>query len=248
MLGSDELRSIQLLKLLSADAQGNAWPNRRDGLDPPCAKTQIRGVLKNLPFIAPSTPVLKKRPPSGPDWLHEIKHDGSRTQLHVHGERTTVYGRNGSDLSRRLRSICNAHSELHVRSIIVDAEVVACDDTGKPDFRERMFGGRHGVCACCFDTMHLNGRDLRPLPLAERRDALRNLLIEAGHPALRFSDDFPDPDKLLGVASRRGLEGIVSKRRDQPYRSGRNSGWIQVKTATWCEANRDRWELSEKQK
>jgi hypothetical protein len=69
-----------------------------------------------------------------------------------------------------------------------------------------MFGGGHGVCAWCFDLMHLNGGDLRPLPLDERRGQLRNLLIEADDSTLCFSDDFPDPDKLLGAASRMGLE------------------------------------------
>jgi bifunctional non-homologous end joining protein LigD len=205
-------------------------------------------VLKRLPFIAPSAPVLKKRPPHGSDWLHEVKHDGWRAQLHVDGDRATVYSRNGRDLSRRFRSICNALSELHVRSIIIDVELVACDDTGKPDFRALISGGWHGVCAWCFDLMHLNGRDLRPLPLDERRDLLRNLLIEADDHALRFSDDFPDPDKLLAAASRMGLEGIVSKRRDQPYRSGPNSGWIKVKTEAWRKVNKDRWEMFEKQR
>ena len=205
-------------------------------------------MLKRLPFIAPSAPVQKKRPPSGPDWLHEVKHDGWRSQLHVYGDTVAVYSRNGTDVSKRFRSISDALSELHVRSIIVDAELVACDDKGKPDFRALMSGGRHGVCAWCFDLMHLNGHDLRPVPLTERRDLLRNLLIEADDHALRFSDDFPDPDKLLAAASRMGLEGIVSKRREQPYRSGRNSGWVKVKTATWREANRDRWELFEKQR
>ena len=173
------------------------------------ADTKFGSVLKRLPFIAPSAPVLKKRPPSGPDWLHELKHDGWRAQLHVNGDTATIYSRSGHDLSRRFRSICNALSELHVRSVIIDAELVARDDTGKPDFRALMSGGWYGVCAWCFDLMHLNDRDLRPLPLAERRDLLRNLLIEADDHALRFSDDFPDADKLLVAASRLGLEGIV---------------------------------------
>ena len=207
------------------------------------ATPYISSVLKRLPFIVPSTPVLKTRPPNGRDWLHEVKHDGWRAQLHINGDMATVYSRNGRDLSRRFRSIYDAISELHVRSIILDAELVACDDSGKPDFRELMFGAKHATCAWCFDLMHLNGRDLRPLPLGERRDLLRNLLIEADDHVLRFSDDFPNPDKLLSAASRMGLEGIVSKRRDQPYRSGPNSGWIKVKTETWRAANRDRWEM-----
>ena len=102
------------------------------------------------------------------------------------------------------------------------------------------------MCAWCFDLMHLDGRDLRPLSLDERRELLRNLLIEADDDALRFSDDFPDPEKLLGAASRMGPEGVVSKR-EQPYRSGPNSGWIKVKTATWRQASKDRWEMFQRE-
>ena len=129
---------------------------------------QISPVLKRLPFVVPSAPVLKTRPPSGLDWLHEVKHDGWRAQLHVNGDTATIHSRSGRDLSRRFRSICDALSDLHVAAAIIDAELVACDDTGKPDFRALMAGGRHGTCAWCFDLMHLNGRDLRPLPLDER--------------------------------------------------------------------------------
>jgi bifunctional non-homologous end joining protein LigD len=94
--------------------------------------------------------------------------------------------------------------------------------------------------------MHLNGRDLRPLRLDKRRSLLRDVLIEADVRALRFSEDFPDPGELLIAASRMGLAGIVSKRREQPYRSGQNSGWVKVKTVTWREANKNRCEMFEK--
>jgi bifunctional non-homologous end joining protein LigD len=177
-----------------------------------------------------------------------LKHEGWRAQLQVYRDTVTVYSRNRRDLTCRFRSICDALSKLHVRSIILDVELVGCDDAGKADFRELTFVGRHSVCAWCFDIMHLNGRDLRPLPLDERRSQLRAVLIEADDHALRFSDDFPDPDKLLAAASEMELEGIVSKRREQPYRSGPNSGWIKVQTATWRDANRERWELFAKQR
>ena len=94
--------------------------------------------------------------------------------------------------------------------------------------------------------MGLNSHDLRGEPLDSRRERLRKLLIDAGNPMLRFSDDFPDPQKLLAVADRMGLEGIVSKRRDEFYRSGKNPGWIKVKTSTWRAANRERYKLFEK--
>jgi bifunctional non-homologous end joining protein LigD len=177
-----------------------------------------------------------------------LKHDGCRAQLQFYHDTVTVYSRDRRDLTRRFRSICDALSKLHVRSVILDVEIAACDEADKPNFHELMFGGRHGVCAWCFDIMHLNGRDLRPLPLDERRSQLRALLIDADDHSLRFSDDFSDPGKLLAAASDMKLEGVVSKRREQPYRSGPNSGWVKVRTAAWRDAKRERWELFEKQR
>ena len=82
-------------------------------------------------------------------------------------------------------------------------------------------------------------------PLVERRIFLRHLLAKADEHALRYSDEFHDPVKLLAAADREGLEGIVSKLTYQPYRSGKNPGWIKVKCPNWRETNRDRWEMFE---
>jgi bifunctional non-homologous end joining protein LigD len=106
-----------------------------------------------------------------------------------------------------------------------------------------MFGKAGHLCAWCFDVLELNGRDLRPLPLIERKSKLRDLLIKADDDGLRYSEEFEDAEKLLVVATKQGLEGIVSKKADQPYVSGKNVGWIKVKTATWRGANRGRFEL-----
>lgn len=92
----------------------------------------------------------------------------------------------------------------------------------------------------------LNGRDLQEQPLARRKEKLRDLLIKADDDVLRYSDDFEDPLKLLEVTQRMHLEGIVSKRADQPYRSGKAAGWTKTKTATWRAANRERCRLFEK--
>ena len=94
--------------------------------------------------------------------------------------------------------------------------------------------------------MALEGRDLRSRSLLERRIHLRHLLAKTDDERLRYSDEFEDPHHLLAAAARAGLEGMVSKLADQPYRSGKNPGWIKVKTATWREANRDRWEMFER--
>jgi bifunctional non-homologous end joining protein LigD len=92
----------------------------------------------------------------------------------------------------------------------------------------------------------MDGEDLRPLPLVERRAILQDLLRSKRASTLRFSEEFLDPIALLSAAEGMGLEGVVSKRRDQPYKSGESKGWIKVKTATWREENRDRFEMFEK--
>ena len=214
----------------------------------PCATppfTAHSARAKRIPFIIPSVPVLRQSPPSGPAWRHEIKFDGWRGQFHKDGDQTVVFSRNGRDLSRRFPTIRDSMLCLPARSAIIDAELVACNTEGMPDFRALMAGAKN-VCAWCFDLMELDGIDLRPQPLAERRVRLRHLLMKADEDRLRYSDDFGDPVKLLKVADEMRLEGIVSKRADQPYRSGKTLGWVKVKCASWREANRERYKTFEK--
>jgi bifunctional non-homologous end joining protein LigD len=134
-----------------------------------------------------------------------------------------------------------------VRSLIIDGELVACDGDGRPDFY-RLHFHRHnrGLCVWAFDLLYLNGRDLRDLPLSERKRQLEKLISKARADWLQLSETFDDGAKLLAEADRRGLEGIVSKRADAPYRSGKRSEWIKVKCQTWREANRERWRLFER--
>ena len=94
-----------------------------------------------------------------------------------------------------------------------------------------------------FDLMMIDGKDVRAEPLEQRRARLQALLAGADGGLIRFSEAFDDAEKLLAAALELGLEGIVSKKRDQPYRSGKNLGWVKVKTAAWRGANRDRWEM-----
>jgi bifunctional non-homologous end joining protein LigD len=98
----------------------------------------------------------------------------------------------------------------------------------------------------CVDLLHHNGRDLRELPLFERKDRLEKVVITANASWLHFSESFDDRLELLAAADRMHLEGIVSKRRDAPYRSGKQCGWVKVKCATWREANKERWRLFER--
>jgi bifunctional non-homologous end joining protein LigD len=203
----------------------------------------MAGMPQRIAFITPAAPVLKREPPVGPQWVHEVIFDGWRMQLHKVGDRVVVFSRNGIDMTSRFGMIRDKVLSLPADSAIIDAELVACDSDGKPDFQALMNGERENLCAWCFDLLELDGRDMRLLPLVKRKAALRELLIEADDDALRYSDEFDDPAKLLAVVTRMGLEGIVSKLGHQPYRSGKNVGWVKVKSQAWREANRERWEM-----
>lgn len=196
-------------------------------------------------YISPSLPVLKSHPPTGTRWIHEIKFDGFRAQLHKRGDKIVIYSRNGHDFTNRFPEIRDSLRCLTAPSAVLDAEIIACDHNGLPDFRALMGGARHGLCAWCFDLLRLAGKDLRSRSLLERRTRLRHLLARTDEVRLRYSEEFEDANLLLAAAARSGLEGIVSKLADQPYCSGKNPGWIKVKTAAWREANRDRCEMFE---
>ena len=108
-------------------------------------------MLKRTAFIVPSAPVLKRAPPSGPEWLHEVKHDGWRAQLHRHDGGATILSKSGKDISGRFAVIGSALRSLP--PCVIDAEIVGCDADGIPDFRSLMAGNAHGCCAWCFDLL-----------------------------------------------------------------------------------------------
>src|SRR5262249_37314032 len=136
-----------------------------------------------------------------------------------------------------------------VCSLVIDGELVACNAAGLPDFyRLHFHRHKHGLCVCAFDLLHHNGRDLRELPLIERKARLERLILAVNANWLRFSESFDDGVALLKAADRMKLEGIVSKRRDAPYRPGKQCDWIKVKCANWREANKERWRLFERRR
>lgn len=194
-------------------------------------------------FIKPSEPVEQELPPAGEGWLHEVKFDGYRLQLHKDGDRAEIWSKNGKDFTARFRDIAKRVAALPCESCIIDAEGVALDAEGRPDFRALVGGQKHSRVAWCFDLMEIDGRDLRALPLVTRRARLGALLKRANDELLRISASFPDPGLLLAALDERGLEGIVSKKIDQAYVSGRNRGWIKVKCHAWRAANQDRGEM-----
>jgi ATP-dependent DNA ligase len=182
-------------------------------------------------FIAPCLPSSAPYAPSGEEWLHEIKHDGFRVIARKEDKRVKLYSRPGNDLTDRFPLIVEALARLSARSCIIDGEAVACGEDGIADF-ERMRDWRHGesVFLWAFDLIELNGDDLRRDPLAVRKATLGSLVARAAA-GLRLNEhlDHGDGPLVFEHACRMGLEGIVSKRRNSPYRSGRSPDWIKSK-------------------
>jgi bifunctional non-homologous end joining protein LigD len=194
----------------------------------------------------PALPKLRTSPPTGDAWQFEVKFDGYRVQLHKAGLSSAMYGKNGGDFTRRFARITAAVLGLPTRSCIIDGELIAAGRHGQPDFLALLHGRHVPTCVYAFDLLELQGRDLRDQVLVQRRARLQALLARAKSDLLRFSESFPDANALLAECSRRGLEGIVAKRKDAPYRSGTRSGWIKVKTSEWRADNVWRGEFFEK--
>jgi bifunctional non-homologous end joining protein LigD len=174
------------------------------------------------------------RPPSGGRWLHEIKHDGFRVIARKAGDQVRLFSRPGNDLTPRFPLIVEALARLRSRSCIIDGEAVACSEDGIACFehiRYRRHDGR--VFLYAFDLIELDGEDMRRDPLAVRKATLASLLRRAA-PGLRFNEHLDEEDGPLvfAHACKMGLEGIVSKRKDSPYRSGRSPHWIKSKNPT----------------
>jgi bifunctional non-homologous end joining protein LigD len=187
-------------------------------------------MLSRSPFIEPCLPSPAERPPSGPDWIHEIKHDGYRLMARRDAAGTRLLTRNGYNWATRFPLIVEAVNALKVRSCLIDGEAVACDDKGLAVF-EWLRRKRHGqhVFLYAFDLLELDGQDLRREPLETRKATLASLLRSCP-PGLRLNEHFAQPgDVVFRHACKLGLEGIVSKRLGSIYRPGRSRDWLKMK-------------------
>jgi len=191
-------------------------------------------LQRTLPagFIAPCLPTKTDKLPSGSEWLHEIKHDGFRVIAHKTGAQVRLYSRHRSDLTYRFPLIVETLSRLHSRSCIIDGEAVACNDNGVTSFNRVRYRRHDGsIFLYAFDLIELNGDDLRRDPLEGRKATLEMILAKAGL-GIRFNEHMKgDGETVFRHACKLGLEGIVSKRKDSHYRSGRSPDWLKMKNA-----------------
>jgi bifunctional non-homologous end joining protein LigD len=164
--------------------------------------------------------------PTGPAWAYEIKHDGFRFLAVRQGKRVRVFSRGGHDWNKQLPTIAEAMQALQVRSAVLDGEAVICGPDGKSDFdRMRACFSRNGAPEAflyAFDLLELDGRDLRNEIWARRRALLEQVLADADA-GIRLNDHIEHADGavVFRQACVMGLEGIVAKRRESRYRSGR---------------------------
>jgi bifunctional non-homologous end joining protein LigD len=209
------------------------------------------GRLPN--FVAPELATLTATAPSGHDWVHEIKFDGYRIQARIHGGKVSLKTRKGLDWTERFPTIAAACAEFSGHDAILDGEVASCDENGVSVFsalQDDLKSGRTDrMVYFVFDLMHLDGQDLTPSPLLERKRALAGLLAELPkNGVVRLSEHFDkDGPTMLKIAKQHRLEGIVSKRVDAPYRSTRTTDWLKIKTAESQELIVIGYEPSDKQ-
>ncbi len=196
---------------------------------------KVKEVPGEMPVvIEPQLATAAQRPPSRGDWLYEIKFDGYRMLTRIEDTDIRFITRNGHDWTDRLSRLTKAVVAIPAQNAWLDGEAVVLDEAGRPDFNllQNAFDRRStaDVVMFYFDLLWLDGDDLRSQPLRARRDLLRELLAKIDEPAIRFSDDFAqDPQSLLASACEMRLEGIIGKRADAPYRSGRSTDWIKLK-------------------
>jgi len=194
-----------------------------------------------LRFIEPCLPSPADRPPSGVNWIHEIKHDGYHLIVQREGKRVRLFTKNGRDWTDRYPFIVEAALRNRISSFVVDGEAVLLGVDGVSDF-DGLYSRQHDdeVQLYAFDILAMDGEDLRKLPLHLRKNNLARLL--ARRPQGIFVSEFEQgaigPD-LFRKACEFGLEGLVSKHRERPYRAGRSPYWIKVKNRVHASLTRE---------
>lgn len=200
------------------------------------ATTLKRSAGKPLPSqIDVQLATLIDSPPTGDEWLHEVKFDGYRMVCRIDDDDIRLITRNHNDWTARMPGIVQAAGQLQVQQAVLDGEVVVVQANGTTDFQALQNAFREGqvqqIKYMVFDLLYLNGQSLIERPLEERKAILKELLesLESDE-VIRYSDHVEGQgEKFQQQACRLHLEGMISKRRNQPYRAGRGLDWVKVK-------------------
>ncbi len=222
-LRGSRLQGVWTLVPAGLDGDPKNWLviRKRDDVALPAREFQ-----KYEPMLA----TLSERLPPGQGWIFEVKWDGYRALCRIRGGEAELWSRTGKDLTSRFGTIARAlpHA-LRSPDCVVDGEICALDEQGKPSF-SLMQRGAGSLVIELFDLLELDGNPLLDLPLSERRSRL-SALLDARSTVVRMSEGFEDGDALFAAAKREGLEGVIAKRVVSPYRAGRRTReWLKIKT------------------
>ncbi|HZZ37693.1 MAG TPA: DNA ligase D [Acidobacteriaceae bacterium] len=212
---------------------------------PPDRSSALREAPKEkLPaFLAPELATSVEAPPEGDDWLHELKLDGYRIQMHVDEHagkrRARLFTRKGLDWTHRMTDVAAAAASLPVHAAIIDGEVVVLDEKGHSSFADLQAAfdehASHTLTYFAFDLLHLDGHNLRPLALERRKAILESVLQEREPTAdpdsiIRYSSHVrAHGGEMFRKACEMGVEGIVSKLASAPYHAERSRVWLKAK-------------------
>lgn len=244
----DSVKSGRSVEEVGEDPKGDVWstdkkpakgrkPARAKSNPAQPARRSEKTEAEPLPrFVEPCLAILQDKPPAGDTWLHEVKFDGYRLQVRISAGKVRLLTRTGLDWTERFGArIADALAALPCHTALIDGEVVALGEGGISSFSALQAalseGKTKNLVFYAFDLLHLDGEDLQREPLLARKERLEELLkaAEADSP-LRYSEHFIEPGQtMLRHACRMGLEGVISKRAEAPYRSGRGRDWIKSK-------------------
>lgn len=247
----DSVKSGRSVEDVAKDPGGDVWSTdekpaagRKPKLAKPAksrpAKARIaRGSSEGAPlprFVEPCLATLQDKPPAGEAWLHEVKFDGYRLQARISAGKVKLLTRTGLDWTDRFGNhVADAFAALPCETALIDGEVVALGENGISSFsalQAALSEGKTGnLVFFAFDLLHVDGENLQDEPLLARKERLEELLKAVGADSpLRYSEHFIEPGQtMLRHACRMGLEGVISKRAEAPYRSGRGRDWIKSK-------------------
>jgi len=217
---------VPLRENTSRKAQGREAP----------APAELPGVAAKLPetFQPQLATLYAGKPPTGDEWLYELKFDGYRLLARIDQGKVRLYTRNGHDWTARLPQLAQSLAQLPITDGWLDGEIVVPDAEGRPNFQalQNAFDSERtsGIVYYLFDAPYLSGRDLRGVPQEERRGWLAKVLERAPGDPLRFSETFDaPPGDLAASACQMGFEGLIGKRRESTYVSRRSPAWIKIK-------------------
>ena len=240
-------RPLPTTGIMYGNRIGRKFQPRQETNGCPFCPAELAGKKETLPaFILPQLASEAPAPPVGAHWVHELKLDGYHIPAHVDKSgKIKLFTRSGLEWTHRMPLIVRELGRLKVEGAILDGEVVVLDADGQSSFAKLQAafdeGASHPLTYFVFDLLHLNGHNLRHLPLAERKQILELMLDTLPeHDVIRYGQHIETEGKpIFDQACKLGAEGIVSKRSDSAYTSGRTKSWIKIK----CDRGgvRDRW-------